>query len=175
MRFVDDDDLSFCLTISRRIEHDTLLRVLGHMEALPQPQSFDDFALPPHQKGKTGLLNVFEVDGHLVTLENNGFLGVAYRTQRRLTELAGRGRYLSFYYSSGNRDCQYVEVANGLILADFSPLLDEPPSVLSPLFAEGDGPREKMVLAAELRMGVQINPDWLTEKTQTYVIDYRAD
>jgi hypothetical protein len=80
MRFVDDSELSFCLTISTGISRDNMLSILGEVNMLPEPQSFDDFVWEAYQPGKKGLLNVFEDNEFLITLENNGYLGVTRRT-----------------------------------------------------------------------------------------------
>lgn len=175
MRFVDDDELSFCLTISTGIKRDMLLAILGRVESLPVPQTFDDFAWDTHQPGKKGLLNVFEDGDFLVTIENNGFLGVARRTINKVCDLGRGTHYVAFYHSSGNGGFQYVEVENGEILANFDPLLDEAPDVVVDFFAGTDQPRRAMVLATEHRTATRIKPEWLELATDTYLIDYRAD
>lgn len=175
MRFIEDKDLSFCLTISRHIPRSDLLRILGRAEPLPEPQAFDDFDRGAYQKGKTGLLNVFEVGDTLITVENSGFLGVAFRTVRRLAQQDKSTRYVSFRYSHGDGDCHYVEIENGTVVANFSPVLDEIPDMFSTLFTEGGNPRQEMVLSAERCMSVKVNSDWLSKKTDTYLINYRAE
>ena len=183
MRFVDDDELSFCLTLSTGIKKDELLAILGRVEVLPEPQTFDDFAWDTHQPGKRGLLNVFEQDEFLVTLENNGFMGVAKRTISSIANIYGAVHYVAFYRSSGNAGHQYVEVQDGLIIANFDPLLDEAPEAVSDFFTgagtdTGDfppKPRRAMVQAAEYRLETTIKPEWLELPTETYVIDYRTN
>ena len=178
MRFVDDDELSFCLTISSGIKLDDLLDILGRVETLPKPQTFDDFAWDTHQPGKKGLLNVFEQGEFLVTLENNGFLGVARRTINKVADLSGEVHYVGFYHSAGNSGHQYVEVQDGLIIANFDPLLDEAPEAVSDFFlpetVQG-ATRYAMVKAAEYRMETTVKQEWLEEPTTTYMIDYRTD
>lgn len=177
-RFVDDDDLSFCLTISTGIKKDELLAILGRVEALSVPQTFDDFAWDTHQPGKKGLLNVFEEDEFLVTLENNGFLGVARRTINKVAAMNGLSHYVAFYHSAGNAGYQYVEVQDGLVIANFDPVLDEAPEAVVDFFLGGENQkatRYNMVRAAEYRMETEVKPEWLEQATATYVIDYRTD
>src|SRR5689334_15656150 len=151
MRFVDDDELSFCLTISTGIKRGELLNILGVVEELEVPQTFDDFAWDTHQPGKRGLLNVFEDGDHLITVENNGFLGVARRTIKKVEGLSGEVHYVSFCHSAGNAGHQYVEVQDGMTIANFDPLLDEAPEAVSDFFTDTKEPRRAMVHAAEYR------------------------
>jgi len=178
-RFVEDDDLSFCLTISRDIKPDTMLDILGRVEPLPQPQTFDDFVWDTHQPGRNGLLNVFEPeDGLFVTLENNGYLGVALRTINAVRDLLGVNHYAAIYHSSGNGGYQYVEVQDGTIVANFDPMGDDAPEPLSDFFSRGeDQPAVRYALtkAIEYRMETPVMEEWLTDPTITYLIDYRTD
>jgi len=177
-RFVDDDELSFCLTISTGIKKGELLSILGVVEELEAPQTFDDFAWDTHQPGKKGLLNVFDEGEFLVTLENNGFLGVARRTINKIALISGEVHYVGFYHSAGNAGHQYVEVQDGLVIANFDPLLDEAPEAVTDFFlpetVQG-ATRYAMVKACEYRMETTVKQEWLEDPTTTYVIDYRTD
>jgi len=175
MRFVDDDELSFCLTISAGIKRDDLLGILGRVEQLPASQTFDDFVWETHQPGKKGLLNVFEVDDLLITLENNGFLGVARRTINKAADIPGISHYAAIYHSSGNAGHQYVEVQDGTIVANFDPLLDEAPEAVVDFFPENSNTRRGMIQAIEYRMETKVCPEWLADRADTYIIDYRTD
>lgn len=178
MRFVDDDDLSFCLTISAGIKTDVMLDILGRQEALPEPQTFDDFVWDTHQPGRNGLLNVFEEDGFLITVENNGFLGVARRTINKVARLGGINHYVAIYHSSGNGGYQYVEVQDGTIVANFDPVTDEAPPAVADFFHPGDdqtATRYGMIKAVEYRLETSVLQEWLETPTTTYLIDYRTD
>ena len=183
MRFTDDDDLSFCLTISTGIKRGELLAILGVVEALPLPQTFNDFAYETHQPGRKGLLNVFEDGAFLITVENNGYLGVTRRTVNKVRDIGGLSHYVSLYYS-GDNGHQYVEIESGDVLANFDPaVIDEIPSFL--LGSSGPGiefagdfarqPRRSMIRSIEYRMMTTVQPAWLEQPTDTYMIDYRTD
>lgn len=176
MRFVNDLDLSFCLTVSTDIKRDDLLSILGKVEELPQ-QSFEDFSREAYLPGKRGLLNVFEDEGFLITLENSGYLGVTYRTVNKIAAIHGKSHYIAIYYSSGDNEHQYVEVRDGKIIANFDPLLDPVPDTLAEFFpmAAGGNTRVYMTTALIYRMKTMIWDDWLKLPTDTYVIDYRTD
>lgn len=178
MRFVDDENLSFCLTISTGIKRDDLLYILGRVEMLPEPKAFDDFVWETHQPGKKGLLNVFEDGDFLVTVENNGFLGVARRTVTKTADIPGISHYAAIYHSSGNAGYQYVETQDGTVVANFDPVLDEAPDAVADFFLGGEGnlaTRYAMIDAVEYRMETSVLDEWLTQPTDTYVIDYRTD
>lgn len=177
MRFVDDSELSFCLTISSGIQRDHLLAILGMIEVLPVPQIFDDFVWETHQPGKRGLLNVFQDDEEdlVITLENNGYLGVTRRTINQVSNLLGAFHYAAIYYSSGNNGFQYVEVQDGMVLANFDPSQDEAPEIVADFFLGGEGPsatRYAMVKALEYRLETIVKAEWLDNRTTTYLIDY---
>lgn len=177
MRFVDDSEMSFCLTISSGIKRDHMLAILGMVDVLPVPQTFDDFVWETHQPGRKGLLNVFEDGELLVTLENNGYLGVTRRTIKQVEQLTGAFHYVSIYHSSGNNGYQYVEVQDGLILANFDPSQDDAPEVVADFFLGGEKSeaiRYAMVKAVEYRMETTIKEEWLTDRTTTYLIDYNT-
>lgn len=179
MRFVDDDDLSFCLTISKGIKPDTILDILGRVEPLPLKQTFDDFVWDKHQPGRNGLLNVFEpADGLFVTLENNGYKGVTRGVIKRVAEIGGINHYAAIYHSSGNAGYQYVEVEDGTITANFDPMTDEAPAPVADFFLRGDNQkatRYGMIRALEYRMEMTVEPEWLEIPALTYLIDYRTD
>ena len=175
MRFVDDDKLSFCLTVSIGIKRDELLRILGVTEELPEPQAFDNFVYDNYPPGKKGLLNVFEEYPFIATVENSGFLGVARRTLNSIAHIPGPTHYVAIYHSGDNAGHHYAEVKNGLVLANFDPLLDEAEDEMVEFFPEIGRVRRGMIDAVEQRSGVKIHPEWLTDKTTTYVIDYRTD
>jgi hypothetical protein len=172
MRFVDDKGLTLCLTISEGIKRDELLDILGRDEQLPEPHKFDDFPWDSNQAGRMGLLNVFEQDGFLITLENGGFLGVTYRVKRAIAELEGEVHYIALRFSEDNY--QYVEVQDGCVLADFDPAREDMPEIVSHLFDENNDPRHWMIQAAEWRLEeFYIKAEWLELPTDTYVIRYR--
>jgi hypothetical protein len=175
MRFVDDDELWFCLTISTGIKRDDLLDILGMVETLSLPHPFDDFVWNPNQSGKRGLLNVFEDGDFLITVENSGLLGVA---RRSINKVAGRhpaAHYVGIYHDPGSSAHQYVEVDCGVILANFDALLDEAPENVADFFPEIRNTRRGMIQAVERRMGITVQPEWLEKPTGTYVIDYRTE
>jgi hypothetical protein len=172
MRFVDDKGLSLCLTISEGIKRDTLLEILGRVEELPQPHAFDDFPYDSSQVGRKGLLQVFEDDGFLITVENGGLLGVAFRTARAVADLRGEVHYVALRISED--DYQYVEVQDGEVLANFNPAHDEMPVIVDHLFADRNDTRNWMIQATEWRMKTSIMEEWLEHPTDTYVIEYRA-
>lgn len=183
MRFVDDGELSFCLTISKDIKLDTMLDILGRQEALPELHTFDDFSWDTHQPGRNGLLNVFEHDGFVITVENNGFLGVTRRTIKSIAVLDDISHYAAIYHSAGGSNgYMYCEVQDGTIVANFDPLTDEPPEALigsspGPGISAADWPRQprrSMIKAIEYRMETTVLPEWLETPTTTYLIDYRT-
>lgn len=170
MRFVDDQDLTFCLTISTGIKRTDLLAILSAVRLLPDPQRFDDFDWKAHKPGQTGLLNVFEVDNHLVTLECNGYLGVTYRVVKMIRSLPG-----DVHYVATNSGDQYVEIKNGEVLANFGIGEDETPEHLARLFSGGVNDRPGVVAAMEHSMGIKVDPEWLVWPTDTYFVDYTVD
>lgn len=174
MRFVDDDNISFCLTISTGIRKGLMLRILGDELELPHPQRFDDFVWETHQPGKKGLLNLFNEDPFLVTIENNGYLGVTRRTINQVVNIIGVYHYAAIYHSIGN-GYQYVEIQDGMVLADFDPSLDEAPEAVSDFFPEGCNVRKGLIDAIEYRMDTKIKPEWLETPTETHVIDYNTN
>lgn len=177
MRFLRDDELSFCLTVSKEIERDTMLSLLGVVFPLPQPQSFDDFAEETHRVGQRGLINVFEEDDFLITLENSGFMGINSSTTIHTTTVTGEdgGHYAAILYAplvgAGYR---YVEIQDGLVLADFNPLLDEAPESVDKFFPQPSAAAEDLIAALEYRMEVKVRDEWLNQPTETYIIDYRT-
>jgi len=175
VRLIDDEDLSFCLTVSDGVELGELLHVMGADEVLPVRQTFDDFAWETHQIGSTGLINVFEDDGLLVTLENNGFMGVQRKTLLHMAEVTKSiGHYIALYKSAGNGGhYRYVEVQDGMILANFDPMEGEVPEIVEEFFGTDESMVRKMVKALEYRMEMQSSPEWFTDPADTYVIDYR--
>lgn len=174
MRFTDDDELSLCLTLSTGISRNDLLNLMGRVETLAIPQGFDDFAWETCEPGKIGLLNLFEDGERLVSLENNGFKGVYRRTINDVAGLPGAYHYVAVYHSSGNGHFQYVEIQDGMILANFDPLTDEAPEVVADFFTKGGNSMAEMLKAAEYRMECTILPEWLEKPAETFVIDYRA-
>jgi hypothetical protein len=95
-------------------------------------------------------------------------------------QLTGAFHYVSIYQSSGNNGHQYVEVQDGLVLANFDPLLDVAPEVVTDFFLSGEksvATRYAMVKAVEYRMETEVREEWLADPTTTYLIDYntRAD
>lgn len=177
MRLTEDQDLSFCLTVSTGIDKDVLLAILGRSEDLPEPQTFDDFPEEAYVPGKKGLLNVFEDNGFLITLENTGYLGATRRTINKVAEVTVRtpGHYVAIYSSFKNfSECQYVEVQDGMVQANFDPNLDEIPELVAQFFS-GQPVLSSMVNALEYRLETTVKPEWLESPTTTYVIDYRTD
>jgi len=185
MGFGDDDDLSFCLTISKGIKHDVMLGILGQQQILAKHRSFEDFDWSVYKPGLTGLLNVFEVGDFLVTVESNGFLGVARRTITKVARLGGLSHYVAIQHSSAPGFYQYVEVQDGTIVANFDPASDPSPECVADFFRAKDGGqtptvRAAMVDAVEYRLSAPDQPfkvqdKWLTDETVTYSIDYRTD
>lgn len=174
MRFVNDRDLSFCLTISTGVKREDLLNILGKVEELPK-QNFEDFSRESYLPGKNGLLNVFEDDKFLITLENSGYLGVTRRTINKIASIHGASHYTAIYYSSDGNEHQYVEVQDGKIIANFDPLLDPAPATVSGFFAVDGNTRECMVTALAYQMNTTVWADWLRLPTDTFLIDYRTD
>ncbi len=177
MRFVDDSELSFCLTMSIGIDRDSLLAILGMVEVLPVPQTFDDFVWEAHQPGEKGLLNVFQCDEEdlIATLENNGHLGVLLRTAHLVSHLPGVFHYVAIYYSDVSKRCQYVEIQDGTVVANFDPTQDKAPEAVIDFFGPGSDHRSAMIKALEYRMEVEVKPEWLTDRTTTYLIDYNIN
>jgi hypothetical protein len=173
MRFMEDHELSFCLTISSGIKRDDLLTILGVTEALSVPLGFEDSNELFRQVGKRGMLSVFEYGDFLVTVENSGYLGVTLRTLKKIAEL-GSGHYVACY-DSGDTGRQFVEVEDGEIVANFEPMFDSAPDALAVFFSAPTQAREAMIRALEFRMDTTVQDSWLTDKTDTYVIDYRTD
>lgn len=174
MRFINDDDLSYCLTVSTGIKRETLLDILGQRGALEKPQTFDDFPKETHQPGKLGLLNVFEESDFLITLENSGYLAATRRTINRIVRLGVPVHYVAIMQHSGTIGRQYVEVQNGEVVANFDPVTEEAPEGFALLFPEDANARRSIIEAVKWRMQLPVNERWLTEPTQTYIIDYRT-
>lgn len=164
-----NDKLTFCLTMSTGIPRHQLLAILSAHQNTVDKQRFTDFDWKAHKPGQTGMLNVFEVDGRLVTLECNGLMGVTYRVVKHVLNLQG-----DFHYVATNSGDQYVEVKNGIELANFGPGLDETPGYLVDFFG-GRTSREGAIAAMESAMGIKTDPAWLVRMTDTYAMDYRVD
>ncbi|HEY6019070.1 MAG TPA: hypothetical protein VIY48_03995 [Candidatus Paceibacterota bacterium] len=176
MRFIDDKDLSFCLTMSEGIELGELLSILGSSSRiLPSQQSFNDSSLSNYEPGSFGLINVFEEDGMLITLENNGFAGVGTIAIAQAIEATKSiGHYVAIYRSSvDNREFWYAEVQDGLLLANFNPLLSDAPEAVDRFFSGPGEIAKQMVDAIEYRMEADLKDEWLSRETDTYVVDYR--
>jgi len=176
MRFVDDKELSFCMTISSGIEREALLGILGWVDLLPQPQTFDDTAWDTRKTaGKTGILNVFEDGDYTITLEKGGYSGVRHSTIVKVAELMGGkvGHYICLMQTAGEDGYRYyVEVQDGMVLSSFDPETDLIPSVVDGFFKDGD-PMANMIKAAEYRLETTVKPEWLEQPTDTYVIEYK--
>lgn len=180
MRLVDKD---LCLTVSTGIKPEAMLDILGRQEALPEPQVFGDPSWRVHHlPGRSGLLNVFEEGEFLVTLEANGFLGVTRRTINKIRDMGGLSHYAAIcHFSAGGGTYQYVEVQDGIIIANFDPQTEEAPESVADFFTIGDHPdnnrktMEDMIKAVEYRMEISVREKWLDTPTATYLIDYRTD
>jgi hypothetical protein len=176
MRFVEDKELSFCMTISSGIEREALLDILGWVDLLPQLQTFDDTAWDTKKTaGRTGILNVFEEGDFLITLEKDGYSGVRHSTVLKVAEMmAGKvGHYICLFRVAGQDGYQYyVEVQDGMVLSGFDPETDPIPTVVEEFFQDGD-PMANMIKAAEYRLETVVKPEWLEQPTDTYVIEYK--
>lgn len=178
MRYVEDGDLSLCMTVSTGVGRDEILKILGAKDQLPEPKSFDDFPKGKYKPGKTGLLNVIGRDNFLVTLENSGFLGVTHGTMHRVATLTVRtlGHFTAVLFAPSGLGYQYVEVEDGLVVANFDPMSDNAPDAVEQFFTNLDEKIPmRMISALAYRMEVPISDGWLSEKTDTYEIDYRVD
>lgn len=175
MKYLDDYNPSFCLTISTGIKREDLLSILGRVEELPVPQTFDSFAQENYQPGRTGLLNVFEDGEFLVTLENSGFLGVSRQTVNRVAAITGVNHYAALCSSSGKIGFQYVEIQDGMVLVNYAPGLDEIPEILTEFFYDHGSIRRGLIEAIEYRMETKVESGWFEKPTETYAIDYRID
>lgn len=177
MRFVDDNGLSFCMTISSGIDREALLNILGKVDLLPQPQTFDSTAWDTRKTaGKTGVLNVFEDGGSLITLEKGGYSGVRHSTVLKVAEMmAGKvGHYICLFRSAGEDGYHYyVEVQDGMVLSGFDPESDPIPMVVEEFFSAGGNTMANMIRALEYRMDTVVDPEWLERATDTYVIEYK--
>lgn len=177
MRFVEDQELSFCMTVSSGIDRDVMLDILGKVDKLPIPQIFDDFAWDINKTaGKTGLLNVFEEGDLLITLENRGYLGARHKTLLKVAAaMAGKiGHYVCILRSFGDDGYYYyAEIQDGMVLASFDPENDEIPEVVEEFFPVGGDVRAGMIKALEYRMEVTVKPEWMEQSTDTYIIEYR--
>ena len=175
MRFLEDADLSFCLTVSQGIDKDYLLDTLGRVEDLPLPQAFDDFAHERHARGRKGVLNVFQEGDLLITVENNGFSGARRKIAKSVAAaMTGKpGHYACVHRSVGEDGyLYYAEVQDGLLLASFDPFIDDVPEVVEEFFLNGERTLVSLLNILEFRMEMAVNPDWLELPTETCVIDY---
>jgi len=183
MRYTEQKDLSFCLTVSTGIELHDLLNILGRKDVLSEPQTFDDFIERRNRTRQSSLINVFEEGDFLITVENSGFMGVSTAVMLRMSVITTElGHYASVYRNSlDGGGYRYVEVQDGMILANFNPLLDEAPPAIDQFFSGPlpgpTGPAEMtkaMIEALEYRMEIQVQPKWLEQPTDTYIIDYKT-
>lgn len=177
MRFVEDQAMSFCMTVSSGIDKEALLKTIGMVNKLPLPQTFDDVAWDTQRTaGRTGLINVFEDGEFLITLEKGGFAGARHSTILKIAQgMASQvGHFVCILRSTGeDKYNYYAEVQDGMVLASFDPKSDPAPEVVEEFFPEGMDARSGMIKALEYRMETTVNPEWLTLPTDTYVIEYR--
>lgn len=187
MRFLEDKDLSFCLTASRGIDKGYLLHTLGVIDTLVLPQSFDDFVYERHSRGRNGILNVFQEGDLLITLENSGYSGARRRIVRDIaaemtaarTRPGGApdklGHYACLHRSTGDDGyLYYAEVQDGTLLGCFDPAFDEIPEIAREFIVDGGDTLENMIKLFEYRMETTIKPEWLDLQTETHVVDYLA-
>ena len=177
MSHIEDDGVSFCLTVSRDIDLPTMLMVLGKVEELPEPQMFDDFPEESYIPGEKGLLNVFEEGDFLATLENTGFLGVARRTLLQLVDITKLypGHYVCIYKNVEDNVLRYVEVQDGEILADFDPRWNSIPVIVEDFFPRVGGSANLLAMVSALEYRLEpcvVRQEWFEHPTTTYLIDY---
>lgn len=134
---------------------------------------FVDAHVPPDELGTYSLVQIKEVAGFVVAIENNGWRGkdpcVAERASR------DDGRFLSIFWNL-NANYKVSAAKDGKLLASFDPQTVQYPAPVGEIYPDwitdvvftDDNLHAVLLAVIEHQTGLTFDPTWLTEPLPTY-------
>ncbi|MCG8916909.1 DUF6461 domain-containing protein [Actinokineospora sp. PR83] len=170
----EDADLAWTVAVTTgRSVDDVISAYGGDVGQEPVLLPFAQAHVSPDELGARSLVQVREVSGHVVTIENNGWVGKRPAVAEHASE--GGGRFISVFWNL-NANHTVVQAVDGKLVACFDPLTVQHPAPVGETYPDwitdvvftGESLHAILLAIVERQTGVAFDPAWLTDPSWTY-------